>query len=232
MCTTKKHYPPVSKRTLTWMLTSTLTIWHTDTDIQRKKSTFFQNHQNSNHWKQWHTSTQRKKPTFFQNHQNSDHWRQWHTDTQRKKPTFFQDHQDSNHLRTQELRSSEVQHRSSSQDKNTADSQKQKKLSFRTHLFIMMIETLVWHNSVDKFSPNLVYMTNTSSVSNSVFFRKKGRKCRNCRGCICSKRTCTCSRRTCTCTCTCTHTGDSWITTTHSKNKKVNKELWETSQCI
>ena len=69
----------------------------------------------------------------------------------------------------------------------------------------------VWHNSVDKFSPNLVYMTtpNTSSVSNSVFFRKKGRKCRNCRGCTCSRRSCTCSRRTCTCTCTCTHTGDS-----------------------
>ena len=69
----------------------------------------------------------------------------------------------------------------------------------------------VRHNSVDKFSPNLVYMTtpNTSSVSNSVFFRKKGRKCRNCRGCTCSRRTCTCSRRTCTCTCTCTHTGNS-----------------------
>ena len=33
----------------------------------------------------------------------------------------------------------------------------------------------VRHNSVDKFSPNLVFMTtpNTSSVSNSVFFRKK-----------------------------------------------------------
>ena len=67
----------------------------------------------------------------------------------------------------------------------------------------------VRHNSVDKFSPNLVYMTtpNTSSVSNSVFSRKKGRKHRNCRGCTCSKRTCTCtcSRRTCTCS----HTGDS-----------------------
>ena len=56
----------------------------------------------------------------------------------------------------------------------------------------------VQHNSVDKFSPNLVYMTtpNTSSVSNSVFFRKKGRKCiycRNYRG---------------RSTCTCTHTGE------------------------
>ena len=68
----------------------------------------------------------------------------------------------------------------------------------------------VRHNSVDKFSPNLVYMTtpNTSSVSNSVFFRKKGRKCRdsrNCGGCTCSRRTCTC---TYTCTCTCTYTGE------------------------
>ena len=42
----------------------------------------------------------------------------------------------------QKLRSSEVQHRSGNQDKNTADSQKQKKLSFKPHLLIMMIETL------------------------------------------------------------------------------------------
>ena len=60
----------------------------------------------------------------------------------------------------------------------------------------------VRHNSVDKFPPNLVYMTtqNTTSVSNSVFCRKKGRKhgrCRDSRNC----------RRTCTCTCS--HTGDS-----------------------
>ena len=72
----------------------------------------------------------------------------------------------------------------------------------------------VWHNSVDKISPNLVFMTtpNTSSVSNSVFFRKKGRKrgkCRNCRGCTCSRRTCTCTYSRRTCTCTCSHTGDS-----------------------
>ena len=74
----------------------------------------------------------------------------------------------------------------------------------------------VWHNSVDKFSPSLVYMTTpNTSVSNSVFCRKKGRKrgrCRDSRNCRrCSRRTCTCtcSRRTCTCTCTCSHTGDS-----------------------
>ena len=69
----------------------------------------------------------------------------------------------------------------------------------------------VWHNSVDKISPNLVFMTtpNTSSVSNSVFFRKKGRKCRNCRGYTCSRRICTCTYSRKTCTCTCTHTGES-----------------------
>ena len=60
----------------------------------------------------------------------------------RKKPTLFQDHQNSNCLMTQKLRSSEVQQRSGNQDKNTADSQKQKKLSFKPHSFIMMIETL------------------------------------------------------------------------------------------
>ena len=66
----------------------------------------------------------------------------------------------------------------------------------------------VRHNSVDKFSPNLVFMTTpNTSVSNSVSCRKKGRKRGKCRDSRnsgrCSRRTCTCtySRRTCTCTC-------------------------------
>ena len=68
----------------------------------------------------------------------------------------------------------------------------------------------VRHNSVDKFLPNLVFMTTpNTSVSNSVFCKKKGRKrgrCRDSRNCgRCSRRTCTYSRRTCTCS----HTGDS-----------------------
>ena len=89
----------------------------------------------------------------------------------------------------------------------------------------------VRHNSVSKISPNLVFMTtpNTSSVSNSVLFRKKGRKrgrCRDSRNCgRCSRRTCTC---TCNCTCTCSHTG----ATTLQEQGKVNRELWETSQYI
>ena len=92
----------------------------------------------------------------------------------------------------------------------------------------------VRHNSVSKISPNLVFMTtpNTSSVSNSVLFRKKRRKCGRCRDSRNCGRTCTCtySRRTCTCTCTCTcsHTG----VTILQEQGKVNRELWETSQYI
>ena len=73
----------------------------------------------------------------------------------------------------------------------------------------------VRHNSVSKFSPNLVFMTtqNTASVSNSVFCRKKGRKrgrCRDSRNCRrYSRRTCTCTYSRRTYTCTCTHIGDS-----------------------
>ena len=81
----------------------------------------------------------------------------------------------------------------------------------------------VWHNSVSKISPNIVFMTTpNTSVSNSVFCRKKGRKHGRCRD---SRR---CSRRTCTCTCTCSHTG----ATTLQEQGKVNRKLWETSQYI
>ena len=65
----------------------------------------------------------------------------------------------------------------------------------------------IQHNSVSKISSNNVFMTTpNTSVSNSVFCRKKGRKRGKCRD---SRRTCTYSRRTCTCTCTCSHTGES-----------------------
>ena len=73
---------------------------------------------------------------------------------------------------------------------------------------------LIRHNSVSKISSNNVFMTTpNTSVSNSVFCRKKGRKRGKCRDSRNSRRTCTYtySRRTCTCTCTCTcsHTGES-----------------------
>ena len=68
----------------------------------------------------------------------------------------------------------------------------------------------VWHNSVSKISSNNVFMTTpNTSVSNSVFCRKKGRERGICRDSRNSRRTYTYSRRTCTCTCTCSHTGDS-----------------------
>ena len=77
-----------------------------------------------------------------------------------------------------------------------------KKAKFQTPFTYNDERNFVRHNSVNKFSPNLVYMTtpNTSSVSNSVLFRKKERKCRYCRNYR--------GRSTCTCTCTCTHTGE------------------------
>ena len=68
----------------------------------------------------------------------------------------------------------------------------------------------VRHNSVNKISPNLVFMTTpNTSVSNSVFCRKKGRKRGICRDSRNSRRTCTCTYSRRTCTCTCSHTGDS-----------------------
>ena len=77
----------------------------------------------------------------------------------------------------------------------------------------------VRHNSVSNISPNLVFMTTpNTSVSNSVFCRKKGRKCGRCRD---SRNSGRCSRRTCTCTysrrtCTCSHTG---VTTLQEQGK-------------
>ena len=125
-------------------------------------------------------------------------------------PSGLQSSEDS---RTQKFRSSTQAQQPRQEYSRFAETEKAK---FQDPFIYNDERNFVWHNSVDKFSPNLVFMTtpNTSSVSNSVFFRKKGRKCKNCRGCTCSRRTCTCSRRTCTCsrrtcTCTCTHTGDS-----------------------
>ena len=69
---------------------------------------------------------------------------------------------------------------------------------------------LIRHNSVSKISSNNVFMTTpNTSVSNSVFCRKKGRKRRKCRDSRNSRRTCTCTYSRRTCTCTCSHTGES-----------------------
>ena len=132
--TTRKHYPPISKWTLTW----TLTIWPPY---------------------QWHT----KKYTFFQ-----DHWRQWHTDTdtQRKKPTFFQDHQNSNRLMPQKLRSSTQVRQPRQEYSRFTETEKAK---FQTPFIYNDDRNFVRHNSVEKFSPHLVYLTKSDTSSDSIF---------------------------------------------------------------
>ena len=107
-------------------------------------------------------------------------------------PSGLQPSEDS---RTQKFRSSTQVRQPRQEYSQFTETEKAK---FQTPFTYNDERNFVQHNSVDKFSPNLVYMTtpNTSSVSNSVFFRKKGRKCRYCRNCG----RCTCSRGTCTCT--------------------------------
>ena len=135
-------------------------------------------------------------------------------------PSELQPTEDSE---TQKFDSAHIQHPKQEYSRLTETEKAKFQIPFTYH----DDRNFVWHNSVDKFSPNLVFMTTPdTSVSNSVFCRKKGRKrgkCRDSRNCgRCSRRTCTCtySRRTCTCTCTCTcsHTG----VTTLQEQGKVN----------
>ena len=77
----------------------------------------------------------------------------------------------------QKLRSSEVQHRFSNQDKNTANSQKQKKLSFKPHLLIMMKETL--SGTILSRNFHLILSTRQNQIlplSLILYFQKEGRK--------------------------------------------------------
>ena len=165
------------------MLTWTLTIRHTDTEIQGKKSTFFQDHQNSDHWKQWHIETQGKKPHLL------------------SRPSELQPTED---LETQKFNSAHVQQTRQEYSRLTET----EKAKFQNPFICNDDRNFVRHNSVDKFSPNLVFMTTpNTSVSNSVFCRKKGRKRGKCRDSRNSRRTCTCTYSRRTCTCTCSHTG-------------------------
>ena len=69
---------------------------------------------------------------------------------------------------------------------------------------------------------------NTSSVSNSVFFRKKGRKCRNAE--IAEIAEDAPAEGPAPVPAPAPTLENSWKMTTYSKNKEVNKELWEASQ--
>ena len=117
--------------------------------------------------------------------------------------------QPTEHPETQKLDSAHVQQTRQEYSRLTEIN----KAKFQDPFIYNDERNFVRHNSVSKISSNKVFMTTpNTSVSNSVFCRKKGRKRGKCRDSRNSRRTCTCtySRRTCTCTCTCTcsHTGD------------------------
>ena len=127
-----------------------------------------------------------------------------HRDTKKEahllsRPSELQPTEDSE---TQKFDSAHVQHPRQEYSRPTETN----KAKFQNPFIYNDDRNFVRHNSVSKISPNLVFMTTpNTSVSNSVFCRKKGRKrgkCRDSRNC---RRTCTCtySRRTCTCS----HTG-------------------------
>ena len=116
--------------------------------------------------------------------------------------------QPTEHPETQKLDSAHVQQTRQEYSRLTEI----KKAKFQDPFIYNDERNFVRHNSVSKISSNNVFMTTpNTSVSNSVFCRKKGRKRGKCRDSRNSRRTCTCtySRRTCTCTCTCSHTGES-----------------------
>ena len=118
--------------------------------------------------------------------------------------------QPTEHPETQKLESAHVQQTRQEYSRLTEIN----KAKFQDPFIYNDKRNLIRHNSVSKISSNNVFMTTpNTSVSNSVFCRKKGRKRGKCRDSRNSRRTCTCtySRRTCTCTCTCTcsHTGES-----------------------
>ena len=117
--------------------------------------------------------------------------------------------QPTEHPETQKLDSAHVQQTRQEYSRLTEIN----KAKFQDPFIYNDERNFVRHNSVSKISSNNVFMTTpNTSVSNSVFCRKKGRKRGKCRDSRNSRRTCICtySRRTCTCTCTCTcsHTGD------------------------
>ena len=116
--------------------------------------------------------------------------------------------QPTEHPETQKLDSAHVQQTRQEYSRLTEIN----KAKFQDPFIYNDERNFVRHNSVSKISSNNVFMTTpNTSVSNSVFCRKKGRKRGKCRDSRNSRRTCTCtySRRTCTCTCTCSHTGES-----------------------
>ena len=115
--------------------------------------------------------------------------------------------QPTEHPETQKLDSAHVQQTRQEYSRHTEIN----KAKFQNPFIYNDDRNFVRHNSVNKISPNLVFMTTqNTSLSNSVFCRKKGRK----RG---RRRTAEIAEGPApaptaegpTCTCTCSHTGES-----------------------
>ena len=105
--------------------------------------------------------------------------------------------QPTEHPETQKLDSAHVQQTRQEYSRLTEIN----KAKFQNPFICNDERNFVWHNSVSKISSNNVFMTTpNTSVSNSVFCRKKGRKRGKCRDSRNSRSTCTC---------TCSHTGES-----------------------
>ena len=114
--------------------------------------------------------------------------------------------QPTEHPETQKLDSAHVQQTRQEYSRLTEIN----KAKFQDPFIYNDERNFVRHNSVSKISSNNVFMTTpNTSVSNSVFYRKKGRKRGKCRDSRNSRRTCTCTYSRRTCTCTCSHTGES-----------------------
>ena len=114
--------------------------------------------------------------------------------------------QPTEHPETQKLDSAHVQQTRQEYSRLTEIN----KAKFQDPFIYNDERNFIRHNSVSKISSNNVFMTTpNTSVSNSVFCRKKGRKHGKCRDSRNSRRTRTCTYSRRTCTCTCSHTGES-----------------------
>ena len=115
--------------------------------------------------------------------------------------------QPTEHPETQKLDSAHVQQTRQEYSQLTET----EKAKFQNPFIYNDDRNFVRHNSVNKNSPNLVFMTTqNTSLSNSVFCRKKGRKRGRCRTAEIAEGPAPApAAEGPTCTCTCSHTGES-----------------------
>ena len=115
--------------------------------------------------------------------------------------------QPTEHQETQKLDSAHVQQTRQEYSRLTET----EKAKFQNPFIYNDDRNFVRHNSVNKISPNLVFMTTqNTSLSNSVFCRKKGRKCgRRSAAEIAEGPAPAPTAEGPACTCTCSHTGES-----------------------